>query len=201
MLTISLGLGAAIVPLVLLGGSLLPEDKISLSIASVVLLLNSVYLVIVMKNRTEALSISSTLDGMEERLLMVKLRNLLTKAILTKEEDYFIEYNKTSRVIAEESVNKIDGIKWTSLNYSTDISSSAMVIASLLVLKPVLPINDTIYFVLFTVAFTSLVWWFKALNSRYSHLNKRAEELNKQGIEEEKNLNAFVRLLSESEKE
>ncbi len=197
ILTISLGLGAAIIPL-LLTIEIRPDHRLFFSIASVLLLSNSIYLSIILKNYAEKFSFHAMTDGIQERYLLVKLRNLLTKAILTKDESYFRTYNQESRKLAENSVDESarDGTL-PKLTYSSDISLVVLVSSVMLVARPLFNVSDEIYFILCAVALYVQVIYFIRLNDKYKKLHANAGRYNSLGLNEEKEFNQFIRGLSE----
>lgn len=201
ILTISLGLGSAIVPLLLLSANDLgASNSLYLTIASILLISNATYLTLVLKHRTETLSTDASSTGLKDTVEMTKLRNLLTKALVTKDEQYFIEYNTRSRSLAEDGVKDMQNGKWYSLNYSTDICVSLLVTAAIFVLRPIVAIGDTAYFSISAIVLTSLIWWFIRQNDAHKRFNDSARKLNDEGIKEDDEFNKFVRSLMKSGK-
>lgn len=198
ILTISLGLGSAIVPLVLLGETISVENKLFLSIASFLLIANSIFITLILKKRTENLSLNASANGIEESLAALRLRNLLTKSILTKDEKYFAEYNSEGRKIADESVSLLaNNTKWGNLDYTTDVASGILVIAALTAIKPIVGVSTERYTFSLIIVLILLTWWFTRDNEKYSAANKSMAGVNKAGIEEEKEFNKFVTSLIE----
>lgn len=201
ILTISLGLGAAIVPLVLLGESLSIEDKIFLTIASCILILNSIFITLVLKKRTEKLSSVASLVGLDENLLGLRLRNLLTKAILTEDAEYFNQYNRQGRKISVESADILgSSSKLEKLDYSSDIASGMLTAGALTALRPIIALNTMWYVIVLVAVSVLMLWWFRRENEMHSKAVKSRAATREKINVENREFNDFVAKLIEKRK-
>lgn len=196
ILAVSLGLGAAIIPL-LLTLELRKDHYLFFSLASILLLLNSVYLVIVLKGYTEGLSIQALSSDIKSRYDLVRLRNMLTKAILTRDGKYFSDYNFESRKLAESIVSKSSSSSVPKLGYSTDISAAVVFIAIIFIARPLIQLSDILYFTIATLLLYALIINFIIQNNKYKSIHSYVSQYNDKGLQEENEFNEFVAKLKE----
>ncbi|QQS21528.1 hypothetical protein IPM09_03305 [Candidatus Saccharibacteria bacterium] len=192
ILTLSLALGAALVPILLSNQNLGVDAQYCLTFASIGYLLTASYLLVYMSKQTTYTAHLSLLSGIQERYDALRLRNMLSKALLEKNEKHFLEYNVESRKVAEAVVNSLPRQEGIGIEHRDDIALWCFFAVTSVALYPVVKMPILLYGFITGLALLVLAAKFYISSQKSRSVRDEFSYWNSRGIAEEAAFNQYV---------
>ncbi|QQS70001.1 hypothetical protein IPP75_02600 [Candidatus Saccharibacteria bacterium] len=194
LISLSLTLGAAVVPLLLAVQNISKENVAFLGCGSIILIFNAIYLLIRMKSTAESNDLNAQIFGLREQKIIISYRNMLTKALLTSDIEYFTTYNKLTRKDASNVTNNYSSNQVLArTDISSDVAIALLLVGITFIARPIgneFSINIySMFIILIVLAMSYYIYLQKKLGiKKINHL----ETLQKAVLAQEKDINDFV---------